>query len=118
MPFNPTALRLRPNQPVSRAWDMLLRAVISRLAPLGWCVAPNSISPQPGPPFLGARLPEIELPDTDRAETQGTVRAISAAMRVTNAVIADAVAACRREHDQLARDLGLDRPSVGCMRSA
>lgn len=44
MPFNPTALRPRPNQPVSRAWDMLLRAVISRLAPLGWCVAPCTLT--------------------------------------------------------------------------
>jgi hypothetical protein len=117
-PLDPGVLVLRPNQPVSRAWDMLFRCVIARLAPIDWGSTPYAISPQVGPSDEGPRFPEIELPATDRSETERIVGAINAATRVTNSVVADAFAACRREHEELARDLGLDRPRVDLPRAA
>jgi hypothetical protein len=112
-PYYTGVLVLRPNQPVSRAWDFVFRVVLSRIAPLGRGWGQYHIPPQAEPPFTGEPDLYIELPDSDRSETKKTVAAINSATAVANAVTGEAAAATDREHEELARELGLDRPKVG-----
>jgi len=112
-PYETDVLILRPNQLVSRAWDFVFRVVLSRITPLGSGQAPYRISPQPDPPFTGTPDLYIELADKDRAETKKAVEAINSATAVANAVTPEAATATDREHEELARELGLDRPRLG-----
>lgn len=105
-PFDPQKLTLRPNQKISRAWDVTFRIVLDKLVTVR--EVPYSVSPQTDPPDL-----YIELPDKDRDESRRVANAINDATDVANAVTAEAATATRREHEELARDLGLDRPQVG-----
>jgi hypothetical protein len=99
---------------VSRAWDFVFRVVLSRIAPSGWGAAAAYYLPPPIQPLvIGPRSLIVELPDEDRAETKRAVGAINAATDVANAITAYAATECRREHEELARDLGLNRPGVG-----
>jgi hypothetical protein len=112
-PYYTDVLILRPNQDVSRAWDFVFRVVLSKIAPLGWESAPYHIPPQAEPPFIGPPTLYIELPDADRAASKRAVQAINSATAVANAITIEAAAMTAREHEELARDLGLDRPRVG-----
>jgi hypothetical protein len=111
-PFDPDALVLWPHQPVSRAWDFLFRIALERIAPHGWGPPAYLVSPHVGAPAQGPRNLAIELPDRSREATGQAVAAVNAATAVANAVVAEAAVACRREHDELARDVGLDRPDL------
>jgi hypothetical protein len=112
-PYYTEILVLRPNQPVSRAWDFLFRVVLSRIAPLSAGTWDYHIPPQAEPPFTGPAELYIELPDRDRAASKRAVTAINSATTVANAIALEAATATDQEHEELARDLGLDRPRVG-----
>jgi hypothetical protein len=110
--YEPERLILRPNQDISRAWDLIFRIAFDRLAPMR--TVTYRISPQEFPMPEG-EFPQlvVELPDEDRNESRRVVKAVNTATAVANTVSAEAAAATRHEHEELARDLGLDRPSVG-----
>ncbi len=116
-PYTPQVLALLPSQHVSRAWDFVFRVVLSRIAPLGWAPPAYRLPSQAEPPATGPQYPQLELPDEDRPATKQAVEAINVATAVANAVVADAAERCRREHQQLAQELGLTRPPVGFPRN-
>jgi hypothetical protein len=94
---------------VSRAWDFVLRIVLHKL--ITPRVVPFNTPPQTDPPNL-----TIGLPDDDRDDSRQFVKVLNAATDVTNAVVVDAKRACKREHEQLAADLGLKRGKIGFSR--
>jgi hypothetical protein len=105
-PFNPQVLVLRPSRPISRAWDVIFRIVLDKLASAR--LVPYHVSPQTNPPNL-----YIELPDDDRDDSRRVAEAVNAATEVANPVSTEAAAECDREHERLARDLGLNRQPIG-----
>jgi hypothetical protein len=98
------------DQPVSRAWDFIFRVAMSRIERQA---SDYYRSPQAKPPSVAPSTLYIELPDRNRDESREVVRAVNAATAAANALSADAAAACKREHEELARDRGLDRPATG-----
>jgi len=119
-PFDPDALLLWPSRPVCRGWDFLFRIALERIAPHGWGPPVYVVSPEVRGPAHGPRNLAIELPDRSRESSRQAGAAINAATAVANAVIAEAAMVCRREHDELARAVGLDRPAIafGASRAA
>jgi hypothetical protein len=115
MPYQNHVLRLRPNHPVSRAWDAIFRHVLHDIGPRDPTDRgrPYRIPDQAPPPAQDPTPLVIELPDTDRQQTKLVIRAINTATDVANAVSREALQQSRREHADLARELGLNRPDVG-----
>jgi hypothetical protein len=66
------------------------------------------ISPQSNPARL---VVELDGPVTD--ETKRFVAALNVATAAANALVPEAYEICRREHERLARELGLERPRPG-----
>lgn len=108
-PLYPERLILKPNQQVTRAWDLTFRVVLDKL------ITPRVVPFYMSQPTARGEQPalSIELPDEDRAETKRFVEALMTATEVANAVVTDAASKCRREHEQLAADLGLRPSSFG-----
>jgi hypothetical protein len=108
-PLQTERLILRPNQQVSRAWDVTFRSVLDKL------ITPRVVPFYISQPTRRGEQPNlsVELPDEDREQSKQFVEALNTATDVTNAVIQDAKRANRREHEQLASDLGLSRTRVG-----
>jgi hypothetical protein len=109
--FQPEHLILRPNQEVSRAWYVTFLVVLDKL--ITPRVVPFVIPPPKPPPATDPKDLYIELPDDDRAESKRFVEALNTATDVTNAVVIDAAAVCRREQEELAADLGLSGGKFG-----
>ena len=110
-----------PNQPVSRASDFIFRGVFDRCAraEFGRFDQPYRMSPRSPPPSTDPSpstdppVLYIDLPDDDRDESRRVVRLVNIATAVANVLSREARAACEREHEQLAVELGLDRPRPG-----
>jgi hypothetical protein len=108
---------LRPSQRVSR--EAVHPAGARAAEPHGTPAARGvhwEVERKAEPPATGPQDPWLELPDEDRGATKQAVEAINVATAVANAVVADAAERCRREHQQLAQELGLARPPVGFQR--
>lgn len=119
-PFDLQTLVLRPNQRISRAWESIFRIVLDRRASSrsgAYRVVPIARGPSDVDESgrLKADSPDlrIELPDRDRDETKQVVEAVNTATVVANAVSGDAATQNQHQNEELARELGLDRPPIG-----
>jgi hypothetical protein len=114
-PGENTTLQFLPNQPVSRAWDLVFRVVLGKTVnhEFGiWRNLRNAETPQ-SPPGLPAHLiVELQAPFSDD-ELKRFAGLVGNAAAAANAVIPQAAEDCRREHEKLASNLGLSRPRVG-----
>ena len=90
----------------------MIRVVLGRLAPISLGEFSSHLPPQAPPPFTGQPSLYVELPDRDRSESRKQ-RTRSTPDEVANAIVRLAQAATKRDHEGLARDLGLNRPKVG-----
>jgi hypothetical protein len=108
-PLQPEHLILKPNQQVSRAWDVTFRIVLDKL------ITPRVVPFYMSQPTARGEQPKlsIELPDEDRSQSKQFIEALNTATDVANAVVQDAKRANRREHEQLAAGLGLSRTRIG-----
>ena len=68
----------------------------------------DEISPQSNPAHL---VVELDGPVTDGSKRFAA--ALNVATATANALVPKAYEICRREHERLARELGLDRPRPG-----
>lgn len=110
-PFENSTLQFVPNQPVSRAWDLVFRATLARAvnAEFGrFRELSYLITPQSDPAHL---VVEVAGPVTD--DTKRFAAALNFATDSANAVVPQAAASCREEHERIARELGLSRPQIG-----
>lgn len=107
-------VRLVANKPVSRAWHAVFIKVFRAAAheqfgwggPRPWFRITEQV-PRAGPVELG-----VELGDTE-ADRREVVELVNVATETANALVPRAAENCRREHEQLAAELGLARPRVG-----
>jgi hypothetical protein len=110
-PLHNSTLQFVPNQPVSRAWDLVFRVMLAQAvnAEFGrFGDLRYDITPQSDPAHL-----VIELDGPINDDTKRFATALNFATETANAVIPQAAASCREEHERLAAELGLSRPQVG-----
>jgi hypothetical protein len=110
-PFHNSTLQFLPNQPVSRAWDLVFRVTLAhavnaefgRFRDLRYYIPPQS-----DPAYL-----VVELHGPVNADTKRFAGALNFATETANAVTPQAATSCRDEHERLALELGLSRPPLG-----
>ena len=109
-PFHNSTLQFLPNQPVSRAWDLVFRVTLARAvnAEFGRFRDLRYDTPQSDPAYL-----VVELQGPVNADTKRFAAALNFATETANAVTPQAATSCREEHERLAHELGLSRPPLG-----
>lgn len=110
-PFYNATLQFIPNQPVSRAWDVVFRVVLAHAVNQEFGHFRDfsyDISPQADPALL-----VVEVGGPSSEETKRFATTLNFASAAANAVVPKAASACLDEHARLAKELGLARPRLG-----
>jgi hypothetical protein len=105
-PWHNDTLVFRPSMDVSRAWDLIFRIALSFV--LSPRMVRYRVSDQADPPDLF-----VEVSDDDQDQARRVLDAVKAVTVVANSVSSEAATTTRREHKQLAQDLGLSSREIG-----
>lgn len=115
-PLENTTLLLVTNQPVSRAWELVLALALSA------CLTQEFGSPFNFPDYRqsdqtlrpGPVQPFIELREQQELDLRRRfIEVLNIATRSANGITRDAAEVCAKDHEDLAREVGLERPSLG-----